>query len=64
MMLGVKRLIIMSARVYVGGLSIAAFVSIPVVNLAAPLFAMAFMVHPYTWRSTQPTACADGIGQP
>jgi len=31
--------------VYVGGLFIAAFVSIPVVNLATPLFAMALMVH-------------------
>jgi uncharacterized protein involved in cysteine biosynthesis len=31
--------------VYVGGLFIAAFVSIPIVNLATPLFAMAFMVH-------------------
>jgi CysZ protein len=34
-----------AARVFVGGLFIAAFVSIPVVNLATPLFAMAFMVH-------------------
>ncbi len=31
--------------VFVGGLLIAAFVSIPIVNLATPLFAMAFMVH-------------------
>lgn len=31
--------------VYVGGLFIAAFVSIPIVNLATPVFAMAFMVH-------------------
>ncbi len=31
--------------VYVGGLFIAAFVSIPVVNLATPIFAMALMVH-------------------
>ena len=31
--------------VFVGGLFIAAFVSIPVVNLATPLFATAFMVH-------------------
>jgi CysZ protein len=31
--------------VYVGGLLIAAFVSIPIVNLATPLFAMALMVH-------------------
>jgi uncharacterized protein involved in cysteine biosynthesis len=34
-----------AAMVYIGGLFIAAFVSIPVVNLATPLFAMAFMVH-------------------
>jgi CysZ protein len=34
-----------AATVYVGGLIIAAFVSIPVVNLATPLFAMALMVH-------------------
>src|SRR5580658_9665783 len=32
-------------RIFVGGLFIAAFVSIPVVNLATPLFAMALMVH-------------------
>jgi uncharacterized protein involved in cysteine biosynthesis len=31
--------------VFLAGLLIAAFVSIPVVNLAAPLFAMALMVH-------------------
>ena len=31
--------------VFVAGLIIAAFVSIPVVNLATPLFGMAFMVH-------------------
>jgi uncharacterized protein involved in cysteine biosynthesis len=34
-----------AATVYVGGLLIAAFVSIPVLNLATPLFAMALMVH-------------------
>jgi CysZ protein len=34
-----------AAMVYVGGLFIAAFVSIPIVNLATPLFAMVFMVH-------------------
>ena len=31
--------------VFLAGLFIAAFVSIPIVNLATPLFAMAFMVH-------------------
>ena len=34
-----------AAMVYVGGLFIATFVSIPIVNLATPMFAMAFMVH-------------------
>ena len=31
--------------VFVAGMLIAAFVSIPIVNLATPVFAMAFMVH-------------------
>jgi CysZ protein len=31
--------------VFVAGLLIAAFVSIPIINLATPLFGMAFMVH-------------------
>jgi CysZ protein len=34
-----------AAMVYVGGLFIAAFVLVPIVNLATPLFAMALMVH-------------------
>jgi uncharacterized protein involved in cysteine biosynthesis len=34
-----------AASVYIAGLLIAAFVSIPIVNLATPLFAMALMVH-------------------
>ncbi|WP_315836447.1 sulfate transporter family protein [Bradyrhizobium prioriisuperbiae] len=34
-----------SAMVFTAGLFIAAFVSIPIVNLATPLFGMAFMVH-------------------
>jgi uncharacterized protein involved in cysteine biosynthesis len=34
-----------AGTVFVAGLVIAAFVSIPIVNLATPLFAMAFMVH-------------------
>jgi CysZ protein len=34
-----------ATTVFVAGLFIAAFVSIPVVNLATPLFGMAFMVH-------------------
>jgi uncharacterized protein involved in cysteine biosynthesis len=34
-------------EVFVAGLFIAAFVSIPIVNLATPLFGTAFMVHVY-----------------
>lgn len=34
-----------AATVYIAGLFIALFVSIPIVNLATPLFAMALMVH-------------------
>ena len=34
-----------AAAVFTAGLFIAAFVSIPIVNLATPLFGMAFMVH-------------------
>jgi uncharacterized protein involved in cysteine biosynthesis len=34
-----------AGTVYIAGLFIAAFVSIPIVNLATPLFAMALMVH-------------------
>jgi CysZ protein len=33
--------------VFLAGILIAAFVSIPIVNLATPLFAMALMVHVY-----------------
>jgi CysZ protein len=40
--------------VYLGGLLIAAFVSIPIVNLATPLFAMALMVHVHKRVSGRP----------
>jgi len=36
-----------SGMLFVAGLFIAAFVSIPIVNLATPLFGTAFMVHVY-----------------
>jgi CysZ protein len=36
-----------SGRLFAAGLIIAAFVAVPVVNLLAPLFATAFMVHVY-----------------
>ena len=34
-----------ATTIFIAGLVIAAFVSIPIVNLATPLFGMAFMVH-------------------
>ena len=34
-----------AAYVFLAGMVVAAFVSIPIVNLATPVFAMAFMVH-------------------
>jgi CysZ protein len=34
-----------AATIFAAGLIIAAFVSIPIVNLATPIFGMAFMVH-------------------
>ena len=34
-----------AATIFTAGLFIAAFVSIPIVNLATPIFGMAFMVH-------------------
>jgi CysZ protein len=34
-----------ASTVFIGGMLIALFVSIPIVNLATPLFATAFMVH-------------------
>ena len=34
-----------AGTVFTAGLFIAGFVSIPIVNLATPLFGMAFMVH-------------------
>lgn len=45
-----------AARVYVGGLFVAAFVSIPVVNLATPLFAMSLMVHLHKRLAPNPGA--------
>ena len=42
------------SRVFLAGLFIAAFVSIPIVNLATPLFAMAFMVHVHKRIASRP----------
>lgn len=44
------------STVFLAGLFIAAFVSIPIVNLATPLFGMAFMVHMHKRLSGQKTA--------
>jgi CysZ protein len=41
--------------VFLAGLVIAVFVSIPVVNLATPIFAMAFMVHVHKRLARAPT---------
>jgi len=40
-----------AATIFTAGLIIAAFVSIPIVNLATPLFGMAFMVHMHKFLS-------------
>ena len=46
------------STVFLAGLFIAAFVSIPILNLATPLFGTAFMVHMHkrlSGRSAPPT---------
>jgi len=45
-----------AGTVFAAGLLIAAFVSIPIVNLATPLFGMAFMVHMHRRLSGGPAA--------
>ena len=51
-----------AAYLFIAGMFVAAFVSIPILNLATPIFAMAFMVHVHkklagarvgTYRSTR-----------
>jgi CysZ protein len=42
--------------VFLAGVAIAAFVSIPIVNLATPIFAMAFMVHIHKQMSARAIA--------
>lgn len=50
-----------AAIVFAAGLIIAAFVSIPIVNLATPLFGMAFMVHMHKrMRGTKARVTAAG----
>ncbi len=44
-----------AAYVFLAGLVIAVFVSIPILNLATPIFAMAFMVHVHKRMSPQRT---------
>jgi len=43
-----------SMTIFIAGMFIAAFVSIPIVNLATPLFGMAFMVHMHKRLSGRP----------
>ena len=45
-----------AAYLFVAGMVIAAFVSIPIVNFATPVFAMAFMVHMHKKLSGSPAA--------
>jgi uncharacterized protein involved in cysteine biosynthesis len=42
-----------AAYVFLCGMAIAVFVSIPVLNLATPIFAMAYMVHIHKQMSGQ-----------
>lgn len=44
-----------AAYLFTAGMFIAAFVSIPILNLATPVFAMAFMVHVHKRLSSAPT---------
>ena len=44
-----------------GGLLIAAFVSIPIVNLATPLFAMSLMVHVHKRLGGARRSCAQPL---
>jgi uncharacterized protein involved in cysteine biosynthesis len=44
------------STVFVGGLFLAAFVSIPILNLATPLFGTAFMVHIHKRLAGRPTS--------
>ena len=50
-----------AGTVFVAGLLIAAFVSIPIINLATPLFGMAFMVHMH--KRLRGTKCAGHGGR-
>jgi uncharacterized protein involved in cysteine biosynthesis len=50
--------------VFLAGLLIAVFVSIPIVNLATPLFGMAMMVHMYQRIRTQGSALIHQRAQP
>jgi CysZ protein len=53
-----------AAIIFTAGLVIAAFVSIPIVNLATPLFGMAFMVHMHKMLSgPRPELIEAGRGQ-
>ncbi len=47
-----------AAYVFMAGMVIAAFVSLPIINLATPVFAMAFMVHIHKKLAGERTALA------
>jgi uncharacterized protein involved in cysteine biosynthesis len=49
--------------VFIAGLFIAGFVSIPLVNLATPLFAMAFMVHVFKQLERRAPTFSEPVGR-
>ncbi len=53
-----------ATTVFMAGLMIAAFVSIPIVNLATPLFAMALMVHIHKQLTTRPAELIEPAPRP
>ncbi len=53
-----------AATVFTAGLVIAAFVSIPIVNLATPMFGMAFMVHMHKRMSGSRPHLIDPLPRP
>jgi CysZ protein len=52
-----------AGRVFVGGLVIALFLAIPILNLFTPLFATAFMVHVYKQTARRERAADEIAGQ-
>jgi CysZ protein len=51
-----------AGRVFIGGLVIALFLAIPILNLFTPLFATAFMVHVYKQTARRERAANEMAG--